>query len=180
MTLLDKLAVKYGADKFGKHHYTEIYSELFPEHARDLVKKVLEIGTAEGASLYMWRDYFCNAQIYGGELEQNRVDLMRGQDRIQVYQCDQSLTEDLEFLINHTGWDLDFVIDDGSHMPHHQLHTCLTIMPLLWKNAVYVIEDVDHPLAEFIYFKIIEAGYPARMIRVGKRHDDQLIIVRQK
>ncbi len=180
LTLLDQLALKYGTDKFGKHNYTQVYSELFPEHARDLVKKVLEIGTAEGAGLYMLREYFYNATIFGAEFDQHRVDLMKETNRIQVYQCDQSSSRDLKFVIHHTGGDLDLVIDDGSHIPQHQLFTCLELMPLLSNQVVYVIEDVSKQGADWIFENIINAGYPARMVRVGTRHDDQLIIVRQK
>lgn len=186
MSLLDDLAVKYGADKTPKlkHHYTDVYRMLFGSD--DIgpgvysVRKVCEIGTAEGASLFMWRDYFPNATIYGGEIDQKRVDLMKNQDRIQVFKCDQFNKQDIKNLIDKTGSDIDLFIDDGSHHPTHQLFTCTWIMPLLNKEAIYVIEDVDDVSADNIFGHLIACGYSVQMVRVGLRHDDRLIIVRHK
>lgn len=181
MKLLDELAVKYGADKTPrlKHHYTDVYASLFPLRELD-VFKVCEIGTAEGASLFMWRDYFPNATIYGGEIDSKRVDMLQNQDRIQVFKCDQFNYKDVTALIEKTGGDIDLFIDDGSHHPTHQLFTCAWIMPLLKKDAIYVIEDVDDVSADNIFGHLIACGYSVQMIRVGLRHDDRLIIVRHK
>ncbi len=172
MDELNKLAIKYGADKWSKkHHYTPVYFSLF-QNKRLEVKKVLEIGVAEGASIHMWREFFPNAMIYGGDNQDNRL---HQEERIQVFKCDQSKEEDLLKLIENTGSDIDLFVDDGSHVPIHQILTCLTLMPMLKKNVIYVIEDVADPT-------IIEKlrKYDCELIRVGQRYDDQLLIVKHK
>lgn len=176
MNLLDDLAFKYGADKTPriKHHYTDVYFELFKDR-RDTVKKVLEIGVAEGASLRMFRDFFPNATIYGAEVDQARVDKLQGLDRIEVFQCDQSIGNNLRLVIGTSGFDLDLVIDDGSHKPSDQLFSCLTIMQWLKKDCIYIIEDVAE--TEIIE-DIKNAGYECELVKVGNRYDDCLIIVR--
>lgn len=176
--LLDDLFFKYKADKTPriKHHYSDVYFNLFKDR-RESIKKVLEIGTAEGASLFAWRDFFPNAQIYGGEIDQKRVDLMEGEERIKVLQCDQSKGNSNRHLIAETGFDLDLIIDDGSHRESDQFFTCLTLMPWLSKNVVYVIEDVDDNSLDSI--NLLEGwGYEIEIKHVGSRHDDRLVIVR--
>ena len=61
--MLTKLGMKYGTDKATHHGYTQHYNKRF-ESIRMDVKNVLEVGTAKGASVQMWRDYFPNATIY--------------------------------------------------------------------------------------------------------------------
>ena len=86
-TELCKLALQYKTDKVRdiRHNYTPIYHELF-HGIRQSAEVVVEIGIGHqgndvknpsvshmshvqnymiGASLYMWRDYFPNAQIIG-------------------------------------------------------------------------------------------------------------------
>src|SRR3989304_3769693 len=85
VTPLCKLALKYGTDKCPqlKHSYTPFYYQLLKDKRRE-IKKVLEMGIGffpgmpekkvffdpglkrtyhMGASLYMWRDFFPNAQV---------------------------------------------------------------------------------------------------------------------
>lgn len=179
MNLLDDLFFKYHADKTPriKHHYSDTYFELF-KNRRETVKKVLEIGTAEGASLFAWRDFFPNATIYGGEIEQKRVDLMNGQERMRVFQCDQSNISSLEKLLEQTGGDLDLVIDDGSHKTSDQFFSCLNIVPMLAEHFIYIIEDVHELEIEHLLNIVFEYRYKIEMIKCGDRWDDNLVIVR--
>lgn len=168
MNDLDKLAIKYGADKWGKHHYTPVYFDLFKDR-RQTVKKVVEIGAGEGASLFMWQDFFPNAKIYGGEIDPNRCFIS---NRIKIKQCDQTSQDDLIDFINLTDSDIDLFVDDGSHEPEDQLFTCLQIFPGLDKGAIYVIEDVaDVSIVEKL------KRYNPWIIEVGKRYDDRLIVI---
>lgn len=172
MNTLAQLGLKYGTDKGTKHNYLDVYYELFRNKGkRRGVKKVLEIGVAEGAGVRMFRDFFTNAMIYGAEIEEGRI---FSEDRIQVIRCDQSSFADLLNLVDTIGHDIDLIIDDGSHRPEHQLYTCLQLLPLLQKGSIYIIEDV----AVEEVFKGIPEKWNKELKRVGKRYDDQLIIIR--
>ncbi len=162
-TPLCKLGYKYGTDKCPqiKHTYTPFYYDLLKDK-RNVFKKVLEVGIGHytdmqqnewhydpglnrqyhrGASLYMWRDFFPNAQIYGAD----RIPHAIFQDeRIQTYLCDERKKEDIEKLINNIGSDIDVVVDDASHHVDDQVFLAKNLMPLLNKNVLYVIEDVNH------------------------------------
>ncbi|MBI2593026.1 class I SAM-dependent methyltransferase [Candidatus Daviesbacteria bacterium] len=173
---LSKLALKYKADKCPqiKHGYTPYYFKLLKD-MQFTVKKVLEIGAGEGASLRMWRDFFPNAQIYGAEIDPKRIFT---DGRIKVIKCDQSSKKDLVNLITRTGSDIDLVIDDGSHIPQDQVFSCLTLMPLLKKDVIYIIEDVADPTIE----KQL-TGYELEipeLVHTRRKYDDRLIVVRHK
>lgn len=194
-TPLCKLAQKYGTDKspwisdesWG-HNYSPVYYERLKDK-RKTFKKVLEMGVGMGksmpqrvrrlphyilgASLYMWRDFFPNAQIYGADILEECV---FKKDRIETFLCDQGKKEDLENLIKKTGTDIDLFIDDGSHMPEHQIFTCLILKPLLKKDCIYVIEDVRH---REIQIEIEKAGYKVEYQMFRQKHgfDDRLFFI---
>lgn len=187
-TELCELAYKYGTDKCPqiKHPYTPFYFELLKDR-RNSVKKVLEIGIGPGelvpgstkhhtgASLYMWRAFFPNAQIYGADI---LPEFIIKDERIETFLCNQSKKEDLKKLIEKTGSDIDLFIDDGSHKPSDQILTCLTVMPLLKKNVIYIIEDAkDKSIAE----NFNDYKYYIPKIR-GRRYysDDALIVITNK
>ncbi len=163
ITELCKIAYKYGTDKCPqiKHSYTPFYYKLLKDR-RESIKKVLELGVGyyrgmgqnettydpglkrqyhRGASLYMWRDFFPNAQIYGADI---RPETLFSDERIKTYLCDERKKEDLMRLIENTGSDIDVVIDDASHHVDDQIFLATTILPLLKKDVVYIIEDVGH------------------------------------
>lgn len=162
ITPLCKLAYQYGTDKCPqiRHSYTPIYYDLFKDRAES-IKKVLEMGIGpnkefknkdvvynkrlkvlyhKGASLKMWRDFFPNAQIYGGDIV---PESLFEDERIKTFLCDEREKEDLEKLIENTGGDIDIFIDDASHRSKDQIFMAKTLLPLLKKDVVYVIEDVD-------------------------------------
>lgn len=155
-TELCELAYKYGSDKCPQvaHPYTPYYYNLF-NLRRDSIKKVLEMGIGSakymhyhpahyvtGASLRMWRDFFPNATIYGADVA---PEMLFKDKRIKTFICDEMNKDDIKKLIKKTGSDIDIFIDDGLHTPQAQIFLCKTIMPLLKKDVVYLIEDVAFP-----------------------------------
>jgi len=176
-TPLCKLALKYKSDKcrrLGKHTYTQYYYELL-KSKRKTIKKVLEIGIGKGASLLMWRDFFPNAKIYGADYRESSL-IKR--DRIESILCDQRRKNHLTNLIDSIGPNIDLIIDNGSHQPRYQVFTCVTLMPLIKKGVIYIIEDVAQP-------SIIErlTQYNVKMPKLDqsvKRYDNRLVIVRHK
>jgi hypothetical protein len=150
VTELCQLGFLYRTDKAG--NYTPLY-DLFFRDRREAVRKVLEIGIGSieamghvpdyviGASLYMWRDYFPNASIYG--LDVNPATLISG-DRIHTRQCNQAQGEDLQAALAWSGGGFDLVVDDGSHDPQHQVNTALALVPHLSPGGLYIIEDVNN------------------------------------
>ncbi len=162
-TPLCDIAYKYGTDKCPqlKHAYTPFYYQLLKDKQKT-VKKVLELGIGHyrgmdqnewhfdpglnrnyhrGASLYMWRDFFPQAQIYGAD---RVTEAIFEDERIKTFLIDERKAEDLKQLIVSTGSDIELVIDDASHRVDDQIFAAKTLLPLLNDNVTYIIEDVSH------------------------------------
>lgn len=191
LTELCKLAYKYGSDKCPQlnHNYTPFYYELLKSRKKS-IRKVLELGIGyftvmrhveklrgsylRGASLYMWRDFFPNAQIYGADILPETI---FEDERIKTYLCDERVKEDLVKLIENIGSDIDLFVDDSSHHVSDQVFTCQILMPLLKKDVIYIIEDVSHSKALAKALDRYECWVP-QISRLGG--DDQLVVVKNK
>ena len=179
---LAEIAAKYHSDKCSFHGYGPYYEEIFRARGIHNIRKVLEIGVGyrglmhpdyqDGASLYMWRDFFPEAHIYGID---NHTDLHISGDRISFWQCDQSKVEHLLRVRMLVGADIDLVVDDGSHEPEDQILSALAFVPLLSPQGVYVIEDVRDPVTVSSFLH-----YPHKVHNILKNDvpDDRLIVIR--
>src|SRR3954471_21352311 len=107
-TYLASLFEHYGTDK-GIWGYTPAY-EKYMEPRRRQVKAVLEIGicgfrdipnNVVGASLFAWRDYFPNAEIYGIDYDSRFI--FNNQPRIHTACCDAYNTSNLHAALSGMG-----------------------------------------------------------------------------
>jgi hypothetical protein len=151
MNELDLLARKYGTDKRTNdpgqniyHSYTEFYYDIFKDEKLKYTN-ILEIGVMNGASHFMWKDFFPNAMIYGIEnfsdpacvnikkedIECNRIKIIIGD------QSDENLiNENFKNII------FDMIVDDGSHRSWHQQKSFKYLWPKLKSGGIYIIEDL--------------------------------------
>jgi hypothetical protein len=195
MTLLCDIFKKYGSDKapmwiMVSHNYSPFYDSLF-SHRRNDVKKVLELGVGfadtmpsaafipytTGASLFGWKEYFPNAEIHAIDIREDTM--ITWQDRIHTYVCDQSKPEELLTLVDKIGGDFDFICDDGSHDPGHQLISAVTLTPFLKEGGVYAIEDIKEP--EKLMVALRNAGIAISELHRFNRNaaDDNIILIRK-
>ena len=188
-TPLCKMAYKYGTDKCPQvcHPYTPFYYRLL-KWKRMTFRKVLELGIGTkaqmgrrtvphyrtGASLYMWREFFPNAQIYGADYMGNAL---FKDERITTFFCDERKASDLVNLIHQVGPDIDLFVDDGCHYGCHQVATCATVLPMLKKDAIYVIEDVNHDRR--LVKDLTRKGFTCENVRFTERKGDCLVVVRR-
>lgn len=128
-------------DKVWNHQYEESYP-IYLEKFKDKKTSILEIGLEPQwgkASLGLWLDLFPNMYIYG--LDIGTAD--EQSERYSILQCDQSKISDLKRCkekINHA---VSIIVDDGSHIPEHQLLTFNEYFPILEVGGVYIIEDIE-------------------------------------
>lgn len=150
-TELCKLARKYHSDKCPAiyHGYTPFYDELLRKRN---IKRVLEIGIGyvngvgnpdgsayiPGASLFMWEEYFPEAEIYGLDIDP-RVLINGG--RIKSFVCDQGNSGSLIDAATNISGEFDLIVDDGSHIPEHQRLTAGMFLPRLSATGIYIVED---------------------------------------
>ena len=106
---------------------------------------VLEIGVKTGASIRLWQRYFPNARIVGVDIRPRELSNAK---RIVLVQGDQSDRSFLERLARDYG-PFGLIIDDGSHVPSHQILTFEALFPHLLSGGVYVCEDVHTSLTKY-------------------------------
>lgn len=198
ITELCKLGYKYGTDKCPqiKHTYTPFYFKFLNDKRRS-IKKVLELGIGytrknthipevifadsikeylnRGASLYMWRDFFPNAQIYGADF---RPDIIFEDTRIKTYICDERKKEDLVKLIEKIGADIDLIVDDASHRVEDQIFAAQTLLALLQNDIIYIIEDVTHSK---VICKALGDKYDYYLPEIPRKwHGGMILVIRKR
>jgi SAM-dependent methyltransferase len=168
VTELCKIGATYRTDKV-IGGYTHFYHSLFANR-RDL-RKVLEVGIGTpgamthvedylpGASLFMWRDYFPQATVYGLDIDS---DVLINAERIQSHIVDQRSDESLKVAAEWAGDSFDLIVDDGTHEEEHQLRTFQNLFPLVRPGGFYVIEDANDHTA--ISSKLTESLYPHQIV----------------
>ncbi len=155
MTELCDLCEKYGTDKGPRRmngwDYSPTYDTVLKSR-RASTKKVLEVGicgyrnipnNVVGASLFVWRDYFPNAVIYG--LDNDNRFIFNDQDRIYTSLCNAYDSDQLRKSIASLGLvyeDLDFIVDDAVHDPPQQVALLKDLWPYLAPGGIYAMEDV--------------------------------------
>jgi hypothetical protein len=159
------LCDKYGSDKgslktgehvyrWMAHSYTDFYSRTF-SHCRRSVRKVFECGLGTnspalvssmgiagkpGASLRMWKDYFPEAIIYGGDIDEQ---ILFHEERIKTFYLDQLDPQAISAFWQQVGErDFDLMIDDGLHTFEGGTTLFEHSIEQLADTGIYVIEDV--------------------------------------
>jgi hypothetical protein len=147
--------IKYKTDKLTHHGYERFYDYFLLPYKNKHIN-FFEIGVDKGRSLKMWNDFFTNAKIYGMD-----IDYHYKHEKGEIFKGDQSNINDLTKIMDIVK-KVNIILDDGSHVPEHQLLT----FNFLFKNflemdGLYIIEDIETSYwrnAELYGYKI-NAGY---------------------
>ncbi len=158
------------SDKSTTHTYHILYSYILKD-LRDSPLKLLEIGLGTnnpdlissmgatgrpGASLYAFREYLPNAQIYGGDIDR---DILFEYDRITTQYVDQM---DLSSFTFNEKYDL--IIDDGLHSIAANFNTLLFALDHVKEGGWIVIEDIQRMDNFNVIDFILKSRYETHMI----------------
>jgi hypothetical protein len=143
---LREIMLKYGTDKGYYHEYFRTYEPLFAPLREDRVR-ILEIGVDGGKSIAVWNEYFQNAELIVG-IGYGRGFRPQSCSYIKKARCllgDQSDTTFLDTMLHNTGGAFHIIIDDGSHVPGHQLTTLMRLFryDALQTDGLYIVEDIE-------------------------------------
>ena len=117
---------------------------------------ILELGVQRGGSLYAWQEYFPNANIYGVDITDTRLDKYKTNEKIKFFE------EDLKTAIKHfENMKFDIIIDDSDHFDGTMAWIAANYFPLLNEKGVLVFEDVQIPDR---YMQTINESMPANAI----------------
>ena len=72
-----------------------------------------------------------------------QVVMWEGVSKCTLWKGDQSDSNFWKKFLDKTGGNFDIVIDDGSHVPSHQLLTFETVWPHITPGGIFVIEDIE-------------------------------------
>jgi hypothetical protein len=172
-----KAGIKYKTNKITHHGYERFYDHfLIPLKYKNI--NVLEIGVDDLRSLKMWLDFFPNASIYGLDINEKEFNYERG----TIFKGDQSKKTDLKKVVKKIGKCM-FIIDDGSHVPEHQLKTFNYLFnECLDYGGVYIIEDIETSYwkKSELYGYPIDAGYKNEKVNIVEIFKNILDIVNRE
>lgn len=133
-----KAGIVSGTDKILHHLYERFYSDFL---SQDNIKNdILEIGYGQGDGVKFWQHLYpdCFLNVID-------KDLKKTGKNYEVFKCDQSSLIDLEmFLEKVKGKKIELIVDDGSHIPEHQILSFnMLFKNLLTPGFTYIIEDIE-------------------------------------
>jgi hypothetical protein len=182
--LLDKYGsynTRHGTDKNTVHSYGPVYDSLFNDF-KDTCKNLLEIGFDSGTSLHVYSEYFQNTIIYGIDINDNRLPFVKTNNKINTFIGDATKIE----TINHFNKTFDIIVEDGSHLPEHQIQHFKDYSKFVNKGGLYIIEDVNQDDSDYLKTVLepiaIQNGFTFEVIDLRYlkgRFDDILFIFKK-
>ena len=138
-----------------RHNYTTFYYSIFNELSEKPLRLFeLGLGTNNvnlasnmgpygrpGASLYGWREFFPNAQIFGADIDR---DILFNTDRIKTFYCDQTNPDIIKAMWEEPVLEenFDIIIDDGLHTFDANVCFFENSIHKLNPGGYFIIEDV--------------------------------------
>jgi hypothetical protein len=149
------------------HNYTTFYYSLFHnicnEHLRIFelglgtnnlnVPSNMGVNGRPGASLYGWREFFPNSDIFGADIDK---DILFVHDRIHTFYCDQTNQQIIENMWKEPilQENFDIMIDDGLHSFYANVCFFENSIHKLKPNGYYIIEDITQTDKPFFLYQI--------------------------
>jgi hypothetical protein len=147
---------KNASDKSTRHNYDIMYSYIINKIGVDKKFNLLEIGLGTnnpfllstmglgarpGASLYAFKEYLANANIYGADIDKT---ILFECERIKTSYVDQMDLSTFSLMAANFGnIKFDLIIDDGLHSLAANLNTIIFALEYLNDGGWIVIEDIE-------------------------------------
>ena len=155
------------SDKISHHGYHRFYP-WFLTHLRGQNVNFLEIGIDKTESLKLWKGYFGNVNLHGIDIDEKEFN----DTEVTLHKIDQSNSLELDKFVANVGIKFDVILDDGSHVPEHQILTINKLWNLVKPGGIYIIEDI-----ETSYWKKSKIyGYRFNARRQGIMHEFSKLI----
>jgi hypothetical protein len=159
MTQVGRIFKEHKSDKsFPIHRYDLVYQPIFDSVDIEADCNILEIGIGTnntdivshmgkagipGASLFAYRDFFTNANIFGADIDKR---ILFESDRIKTTYVDQLNIESFEVMHNNLGNpELDIFIEDGLHSVPASLNSLNYAIKHVKQGGFIILEDLFNP-----------------------------------
>ncbi len=135
MNLLDT------SDKVFWHGYIDFYETFFKDRS---FAAIAEIGVFKGNSIRWFLERFPEASVCGADILPLQPEWPVN-DRFRFTRLDQGDAESLRRFFAQENFDL--IVEDGSHVPEHQVLCLLEGVNALASGGLYILEDIhtSHP-----------------------------------
>ena len=121
-------------------NYFQVYEKKFSKYRNKKIKFV-EIGVANGGSLFMWKNYFGKkAKIIGIDLNPNAKKLEKY--GFKIYIGNQSDKKFWDKFYKKEG-KIDLILDDGGHKNLQQISTVHHSIPFIRDGGKIIVEDTS-------------------------------------
>ena len=126
-----------GTDKITHHAYERFYANILAGF--DGLGQIMEIGYGTGESIGFWQKLYPDASLI--VLDKHTALIGEG---FEVLKCDQSCGDQLLEIVNGVdNPDIGLIVDDGSHIPEHQMISFNILFEHLRPGGIYIIEDIE-------------------------------------
>ena len=134
---VENAGIASGTDKVSQHGYQRFYSHFLAEY--DGHGAIVEIGYGKGDGVKFWRKLYPSAFLYVAD-----KDVVVKGDGFEVVRVDQSSKDQLTgFSAFLSDKNIGVIIDDGSHIPEHQLLSFNILFDVLASGGIYIVEDIE-------------------------------------
>lgn len=134
-----------GTDKNTEHSYLDTYEKLFSPYINKEIN-LLEIGVANGGSALLWYEYLPKSKLYLIDIDDlinENIKNIFNIDRYSFYKMNAYKNTAIDKLKNDVPDGFDIIIDDGSHLILDQCIFIKKYLPLLKKDGILIIEDIQ-------------------------------------
>ena len=147
MGQLEQIGFAAGTDKSSiEHGFLDFYEASFKDLRGDSFT-LLEIGVLFGQSLKTWADYSSKATVVGIDIADRDLKVKLPSNAHRRF-GDASRLEVLDEVVREFGAPR-IVVDDGSHLWHHQIETLRYLWPRVLPGGAFVMEDIHTSFPAF-------------------------------
>jgi predicted O-methyltransferase YrrM len=135
------------SDKYYWHRYTEVYEPLFARLPDP--KLIVELGIFRGDSMAWLAEQFPRADLVGVDILAAQPDWPASR-RIRYVQADQGDRLAIAEMFANLPGPPGLILEDGSHIPRHQVNCLVEGFARLRPGGLYVLEDIctSHPMTD--------------------------------
>jgi cephalosporin hydroxylase len=166
-TPLCRLAFHYSTDKSvynlmnHRHPYTPIYHMFFNSYRKKALK-IGEVGILNGASMFMWNDYFTHPGkvIHGYDIDPTSLEKIKDIPNSQGFLVDAGSSSGLKASLTKACSEdkelYDILIEDASHRLEHQLIFLRDAIHFVKPGGLLVIEDIFREISPARFEEVLD------------------------